>query len=310
MKNQKLRLLFSLVWIASIAPGCSLSNGGPVENTPVPTFTSAAQPDDASTPTQEPTPTVEAAAYVATVNGEGILQSSFDASLMQLQQALEEYPELLAEGQTPEERVLQDLAHRAILAQAARDAGFQADEAAVDAHLASITEQAGGEEALNTWLEANGYTLETFRQELPLEIEAAWQRDQITDAVPQEVEQVRAQQILFYDEFQASRAYDQLKAGFAFEQIAANNDAQSLGYLDWVPRGYLIYPELEDVLFSLQPGQFSEVLESEVGYHILYVFERGVHPLSSEARLTLQEQALAAWLEEHTNQSEIIYPLP
>ena len=74
-------------------------------------------------------------------------------------------------------------------------------------------------------------------------MEAAWQRDQIAAGVPDQVEQVRAQQVLFYDPFQASRAIKQLNAGFSFESIVQNNDPDNLGYLGWFPRGVLRFPD-------------------------------------------------------------------
>ena len=121
---------------------------------------------------------------------------------------------------------------------------------------------------------------------------------------------MQARQILFYDPFLASRAYDQLQAGFAFETIAANNDPDNLGYLDWFPLDVLLFPELEEAAFSLQPGQHSEVIETEAGYHILYVIDKGIHPLSNEIRLILEERAVNTWLEEQLSQANIVLLVP
>jgi len=285
--------------------GCSLSNP-PAPATPTSPPIETTAPDEAPTePAPEPTAT-EVVELAATVNGEGIRKSSFDASLLQLQAALNTYPDRLPSDQTPQDAVIEQLVYRALLAQAARAAGFDLTIEMVDQRLTQINNSLGGEDALNTWLSENGYTLESFRYELGVEIEAAWQRDQITAAVPETAEQVRAQQILFYDSFQATRAHDQLNAGFPFEQIAANSDPEKLGYLGWFPRGFLLFPKLEDAAFSLSPGQYSDVIETEAGYHILYVFEKdAAHPLSSEARLVLQEKAVADWLAQQRSQSQI-----
>jgi len=176
--------------------------------------------------------------------------------------------------------------------------------------LAEPIEQAGGNESFEAWLTSNGYSLEDFSFELPVEMEAAWQRDQIAATVPEEVEQVQARQILFYDPFQASRAYDQLQAGIPFETIAENNDPDMLGYLDWFPRGILLFPELEEIAFSLPPGEYSEVIETDAGYHILYVIDQGLHPLSSEIRMLLEEKAVNAWLDEARSLAEIEVLVP
>jgi parvulin-like peptidyl-prolyl isomerase len=259
--------------------------------------------EDTPTPTLEPTETVPVAARV---NGEDILQSSLDASLTQLNQALVDYPQLLAEGQIPEELALQSLVNRALLSQAAREAGFTADAQMVTDKLAELTDQAGGEEAFNAWLSAQGYTKESFELELPGELEAAWQRDQLAAAVPESMEQVRARQLLFYEEFAADRIYKQLSAGVPVDQVVANNDAENTGYLGWLPRGVLIYPELEDALFSLEPGGFSPVIHTEAGYHIMIMLEKqNDYPLSSELRLALQEKAVQTWLETQRTQAVI-----
>lgn len=306
----RLRLTTQLIlflMLTLLLAGC-----GPAETLPTLPPTDTSPPVEAATdtpagPTATPTPVID---YIGTVNGEGIRQTSFEASLGQLNQALADFPELLAEGQTAEEKVIEELVNRAVLSQAARAGGFTADEAQVESTLSELIEQAGGEEAFTAWLTANGYTLESFRAEIPLELEAAWQRDQIAAGVPAEVEQVRAQQILFYDPYLASRAYDQLNV-VNFETIAQNNDPEKLGYLDWVPRGVLLFPELEEVLFSLQPGQHSEIIETIAGYHILYVYERdAAHPLSGEARLILQEKAVADWLAGQRAQAAVEITLP
>ncbi len=285
----------------SLAPVEDLSVETPATEIPV------SVPTDTLAPEITPTPEIE---YAAIVNGEGIRLTSYEASLLQLTQALEEYPDLLENEETPQERALESLVNRILLAQAAREAGFSADVQLTVERLAKLIEQAGGNEAFDTWLTANGYTLEGFSFELPLEMEAAWQRDQIAATIPEETEQVQARQILFYDEFQAGRAYDQLQAGIPFGTIAENNDPNDLGYLDWFPRGVLLFPELEEIAFSLQPGQYSEVIETDAGYHILYVIDKGTHPISSEIRMLLEEQAVSAWLEKARSQAEIEVLVP
>ncbi len=309
MAQKNLVLLLLLLLGSAILAGCNLA--APSNGT-----TSPAAPSDTpppvvqSTDTPAPTPT-EVVDYAAMVNGEGIRLSSYEASLSQFQQALIAYPELLAPEQTAEERVLEELVSRALLSQAARQAGFSADSQMVETRLQTLIDQAGGQDAFEAWLAQNGYTLETFRHELPWEIEAAWQRDQIASAVPESLPQVRACQILFYDPFQAARAYDQLQAGIPFDTVANNNDPDQLGYLDWFPRGYLLNPELEEIVFSLQPGQYSQVIETLTGYHILQVLEIDPdRPLSADARLSLQEQALRDWLADQRAQSQVENLLP
>jgi parvulin-like peptidyl-prolyl isomerase len=298
--NQK-NLLFTLILLlATAVGGCSLT---PETAAPTATATFPFIPSATSGPIVTPTEVVD---YAASVNGIGIRQTSFDASLVQFQKAVELYPELLPTDQTAEEVVLESLIQRVLLSQAAQEVGFSADAQTVRTGLIELIEQAGGQEAFSAWLEANGYTEEAFLIDLPLEIEAAWQRDQIANTVPETMEQIRARQIFFTDGYQASRAFNQLEAGIPFETVAENNNPNNPGYIDWFPRGYLIYPEIETIVFDLQPGQFSPVIETDAGYHIIYIIERDPqHALSAEARLALQQEAVQQWLAEQLAQSQI-----
>ena len=281
-----------------------------VLTTPTPTALHSPTPEPAIDLPPEITPT-EVVVYVAVVNGEGIRQTSYAASMKQFLAAQEEFGNLLEPGETAQDKVMLALINRVLLAQAARDSGFVLDPSMVDDRFAQITEEAGGPETLASWLENNGYTLESFRIDLALEIEAAWQREQIASSVPETAEQVKARQVLFYDSFLASRAYNQLQAGVPFDTIVENNDPQKLGYLDWFPRGYLFYSQLEEVAFSLQPGEYSEVIETVIGYHILEVLDYDPgRLLSTDARLTKQIQVLEDWLAQQRAQSQIEIYLP
>jgi len=165
----------------------------------------------------------------------------------------------------------------------------------------------GGQDALASWKSEHGYTDESFQSALKRATEAAWMRDKIITAVPGTAEQVHAQQILLYNEDAAAKVADQLNAGAKFEDLAVLYDPNTGGELGWFPRGYLLEPELEEAAFSLEPGQFSDVIPTEVGYHILLVVERDPqHTLSPDAYLVMQEKALGDWLTQKRAESDII----
>ena len=286
-----------------------------IPGTPQPTATEqttsqAETPSTSPTATQPlPTPTVEEPT-VAVVNGEKIGQFAFEAHLARFLDAQGEVGTLLA-TEDAETRTLDDLIARLLQAQGARAGGFTADEATVTTRLEQLTAQIGGPETLAAWMQTYHYTEESFRQDLQLEIEAAWMRNQITGAVPETAEQVLAREILFYNEVDAIRVYSQLENGSTFESRIENYDPQNLGYLGWFPRGYLLEIELEEVAFSLQPGEYSQVIETRLGYHILQVLDHAAdRPLSADARLTLQMHALADWLAQKRTESQIEIFLP
>ncbi|MEX1246981.1 MAG: peptidylprolyl isomerase [Anaerolineales bacterium] len=268
-----------------------------------------------SVSTQIDLPTAQVAAPtqlppVALVNGEAIPGDIYAIRLAQYQAAQTEAGTLLA-TENIEQVVLDDLIDRLLLSRGARTEGYALDEASIDQRLNAVVEQAGGQAAFDAWLAAQGYTADLFRRELALEIEAGWMRTKITDAVPTSAEQVEARQILLTDTFQAGRLLGQLESGTPFQQVVNNNDAQGLGYLGWFPRGYLLQPKVEEAAFALQPGEYSQVVETEIGFHLIEVLDRDPdRPLAPQARLALQMKALADWLETRRAQSTIENLLP
>lgn len=274
----------------------------------------ACAPRSVSTPTLElQAPEVATATpltFVATVNGEGITSESYNANVRMFQDAQGQTGTLLA-TQAAGETVIANLVDRLLLAQAARIAGFAADEALLDERLASISQQAGGAEAFAGWLAKFGLTQAAYREELRLELEAAYMVAELSNAVPNTAEQVLARQVLLPDQFSAERLLGQLESGTSFETVVVNNDPRRLGTLGWFPRGYLLQPAVEEAAFALQPGQYSQVIETEIGFHLIEVLAHEAdRPLSPQARRVLQTLAVQAWLEQQQAGSAIEILLP
>jgi peptidyl-prolyl cis-trans isomerase C len=240
----------------------------------------------------------------ATVNGEAISLAEYQAELKRYQSALG--TELATDD---EQRVLNELIDQLLLAQGAAQAGYLADDKAVQERIDGLATRLGGEQALIDWMAANGYDETSFRQSLARSMAAAWMRDQIAAGVPQAVEQVHARQILLYNSEEADRVLAQLRSGTDFADLAAQYDPSAGGDLGWFPKGYLLDPKLDEAAFSLQPGEFSEVIQTAAGYHILQVIEREPsYPLEPEARLVLQRRSLADWLAGRRSQSQVSVP--
>jgi len=119
------------------------------------------------------------------------------------------------------------------------------------------------------------------------------------DTVPEAAEQVNVQQILVRSPDTAADILRRLNAGAEFATLAAEYDPITKGILGWFPRGYLTQPKVEEAAFGLEPGAFSAAIETDFGYHIIYVLEReNDRTLSVDARLTLQHNAIEYWLVE------------
>lgn len=263
-------------------------------------------PNTLAPPTPSPTATPTPIPLALTVNGEAITLAEYDASLARL---LAAQPDL-----TPEDartRVVDEFINQLLLSQAATQNGFTVDKPLLDERIQALVTEIGGTEALNTWLTANGYTEELFQLELRRAIAAAWMRDQIVAGVPTTAEQVHIRQILLFSSAEANNVYAQIQSGTPFDLMVSYYDPVSLGDLGWFPRGYLAEPVIEETAFALEPGNYSAVIETSVGFHILQLVERQPDwPLEYNVLMSLQEKAIRTWLEQQrtTNTISVLVP--
>jgi peptidyl-prolyl cis-trans isomerase C len=258
------------------------------------------------TPTPSPTPTATPIPLAVSVNGEGITIPEFEAELARYQQA----QNALGFTTSPEaaaKTVSDEFVDILLLARGAAASGYQVDDAMLKKRIDSLAAQMGGADALAAWQKAHGYTQATFNSDLRRQMAAAHMRDQLAASVPTTAEQVHVKQILLYDEDAAQKALAYLKDGKDFNDLAAQYDPVTKGELGWFPRGYLSDPAVETAAFPLQPGEYSEIIQIQAGYDILFVVERDpARTLSPDALLTLQERALQDWLAQQRKQSKIV----
>lgn len=261
------------------------------------------QAEATETKAVEATPSPTPVPLAAKVNGEGITKAEYQEELARYQAALG--TEVATEDTNI---VLQELINQLLFVQAAAEAGFIVDEVILQEHIANLEIE---QTDLQAWIADQGYTNESFNAALAQSIAAAWMRDRIIAEVPETAEQVHVRQILLYNSDEAEGALSQLQSGADFETLAEQYDPTLKGDLGWFPRGYLTVPELDEIIFSLQPGEFSSVIETRLGYHIVQVVEYDpARPLTPNTMRVVQKQALEAWLVERQNQSEIEFLLP
>jgi peptidyl-prolyl cis-trans isomerase C len=257
-------------------------------------------------PTTTPVPpTATPPPSVATVDGEYITAAEFQAELERYKTAQTALG-LSFTDEGASKIVLEDLIAQFLLAQAAREANFNLTEPDLKSRVDALAESLGGAEALSAWQFAHGYEEASFKVSLKRSIEAAWMRDKIVADVPTSMEQIHLRQILTYNEEDARAALEQLQTGADFDQMAALYDPTTFGELGWVPRGYLLDTKADEAVFALQAGSYSDVIATDAGFHIFKAVERGDHPLTPDALLTVQELALMSWVAEQRAKSEIV----
>ncbi|MBS3750861.1 MAG: peptidylprolyl isomerase [Anaerolineales bacterium] len=239
----------------------------------------------------------------AEVNGELISMSEYQSELAR-------YKAAVGRDLTSEDRlqVVHDLIHLMLLEQGAQSRGYEVSREELQTRISNLDPQ---DQPLAEWLAEYGYTEESFEKSLKRAIAAAWMRDTIIEQVPDEMEQIHAQQILLYEKSQGEGVLEEIESGTDFAQLAKQYDPQTRGDLGWFPRGYLTIPVLDEILFNLEPGEISDMIETEIGFHIIKVIEKDEdRPLAPDVRRVLQEKALDDWLERQWNLSKITISIP
>jgi len=301
------RLLRSFIILVIFITGCNQSQStSTLDNaieTPVITEGTETVMSPIITQTVEPTPS---APLVATVNDEGIWLTDYEAEVKRYTDAAinlnKEVDENLAK-----ELVLDTMVETILLAQGAREAGFVLDQEILTKEMEQLIIDTGGESQFQQWLSQNNYSQESFERIYKLQIEAVWMRDHIISQVPTRAEQIRARQILVSSQTLANDIFNELEKGAAFDYYSWGYDLLSGGELGWFPRDYLILPEIEAAVFDLQPGEYTDVIQSTYGFHIVQVMEKDLdRVLTQDALLQKQRIALKSWLSEKKANSTII----
>lgn len=287
----------ALLLAAFLLAGCGVASPAAPSPTQLPTATPAP-------PTATPVP------LAAVVNGEGITLAEYEAELARFESAQQQLGTDPATLEAYREQVLQALIDLTLLAQGAEQAGVELTQEELSAKVDSLASETGGGESMGTWLAANDYDLEGFKQALRREALAAEMTARLVETVPETVPQVHARHILVASQQQAQSLLTELEGGADFGQLALTNSLDLStrvdgGDLGWFPRGVLTQPEVEEAAFSLQPGERSDVIESELGFHIIEVLERDERAPSPNARRRLERLAVNTWLDQAHAESNI-----
>ena len=290
------RLLFCLLILIFLLSACTGSSTPATVETPIDDI-----PLEKATPTEVISPTATQVPAAVLVNGEVIPLAWFEGEFTRYLLAQEAEGTLVEDEEAARMLVLEDLVDQVLLAQASLDAGVLITDEDVQERIDELAQDVD----LAAWMAEWGYSEEDLSYALKLQMQAADQRDRLLSEIPETMDQVELRQVFAYTEDGAERALVSLNSGTAFEDVAFLYDATTGGYLGWTPRGYLLIQAVEDAAFSLPVGSYSEIIESEIGYHIVMVVAREERSLTSDAKLTIQRNALRAWVQHQREISTI-----
>jgi foldase protein PrsA len=254
--------------------------------------------------------TIPAQKNIAVVGGEAISTAVYQQELSRaLVMVTSQYgvdwndPQNQAPLPELQQQVLDQIIERVVLRQLAGKEGVSIDSKDVETEVASLqgrVQQSGQFADWAAFLKESSLTEESVRSLIGdnLLFDAMSKRH----ASPTSVEQVHASHILVATKETGQEVLDKLAKGEAFADLAAqySTDTGSKdqgGDLGWFPRGVMV-PEFEQVAFSLEPGQVSQLVQTDFGYHIILVHEKAVRELEPALYEQIQQKQFQAWIGE------------
>lgn len=209
-------------------------------------------------------------------------------TLKEFEQRLQQVPGMAHSGMDVEgqKKLLDNLVMRALLLQEAEKRGVDKDEDVMD-KLKDLQERV----VLDRFLEKE---IEGKAAVTSEDVKAYYEKH------PEEMkqgEEVHAAHILVKDQKEAEAALKKLKKGANFSTLASEisvdpGSKSRGGDLGFFPKGRMV-PAFEEVAFRLKPGELSDLVQTQFGYHIIKVLEkRGGEQLSLEAAQPQIQQKL------------------
>ncbi|NDJ33736.1 MAG: hypothetical protein GYB64_03655 [Chloroflexi bacterium] len=247
---------------------------------------------------------------VATVNGEPIYLENFQRELARFEAGLASLGAQPDSEEGYQQQVLNLLVERELIRQYAVENGIAITDEQVQSEIDAMIAE-NGEEFFNGWLNTNYYTIDEFREAIRVDLTTQTLLQDVVNDVPAEVQHVNARHILVNSEAEANEVLERLEAGESFGELAAEYSVDvttrdNAGDLGWFPRGGLLVQEVEEVAFSMAPGERSGVVASDWGYHIVetIAFE-DARPVDEATRQRLVRRAVENWIGQLRADAEI-----
>lgn len=239
---------------------------------------------------------------VAKVNGDTISKTEFNNAFKMVKKGYENQlgPDIMSQeaekGKTVEElikeNILEALIMEKIELKEAEKNKMTATDEEVNELIKQYKEELGGEEEYKKFLENNGvdenYFKEMVRKDMIIE---KYREDYInkTEVTEEEAkkffeenkdayEVVKASHILVETEEEAKNILGKIEKGEDFKALAKEKSkdegsAKEGGDLGYFTKDKMV-PEFSKVAFSLKPGEVSEIVKSQYGYHIIKVEDK------------------------------------
>jgi peptidyl-prolyl cis-trans isomerase C len=242
---------------------------------------------------------------IARVNGQDVTKEEFDRIIHTM--------EARAGQPIPPDRrdeimrgAIDQLVVYTLLSQESKNRGIKIDDAEIEEKMGQLKKQFPSQDAFDKALKERGMTVESLRKDARVDLSVTRLMEAETAALPgpsdleakdfytknpdrfKQDESVRASHILIRVDEKADAAtkkkaraeidavLKQVKAGGDFAKLAQQHSQDSSaaqgGDLNFFAKGQMV-PAFDKVAFELKPGQVSDVVTTQFGYHIIKVVD-------------------------------------
>jgi parvulin-like peptidyl-prolyl isomerase len=156
-----------------------------------------------------------------------------------------------------------------------------------------------------------GYGEAEFRALLESSLLRQKLAESIGTEVPTTTEQIHARHILVATREEADKALARVKGGEDFAAVAKelstdDSNKEQGGDLGWFPKGRMV-AEFDAAAFALQPGQMSDVVETQNGFHIIRVDERDANrPMDEQDLQQAKSTAVDDWYLSRRSMPDVV----
>ena len=272
---------------------------------------------------------------VAEVDGDEITQEEFDSDYEVFKRVYEKQlgedalsqvgPEGITLGETLKTNIIEKLIMERLVANETKNMNIVVTDEEANEQLEQYIAIMEGQEKFEEFLKSNEITQEFFKENLRKELLVNKHREsfiQDTNITDKDVEEyydankedlviVKASHILVASEEEGNKVLERLKAGEEFAALALTESMDSIsaaqgGDLGYFTKGNMI-SEFEDVVFSLKKGETSNLVQTEVGYHIIYLEDRKdtLEDLKDEIINVLKEEKYLDKIQELRDKAKV-----
>lgn len=239
---------------------------------------------------------------VAMVNGEGITEEEFQADfevyrmISQQQYGEDAMTQAGADGRTLEDMIKDDIMEKLIIEKLiekeAQEKGLEVTLEEVKEPLEEYITILGGQEQFDEFLETNNLSKKYFEENIRKELLYNKHRENFMENTTidnkeaeeyfeehkDDLARVKARHILLKTEEEGKEVLGRLNSGEDFAKLAEEvsfdkTSAVEGGALGYFGKGEMI-AEFEEAAFALEVGEVSDLVKTEVGYHIIYLEEK------------------------------------